>query len=608
MTTVFTSTPEPLAVTLTEEREGTTVYRFSTAETTLGPITVTYTDVQEASTIYSFSVVESTPEPITFTYTTVQRGSVIYSTAYIDRTPNPEVITQTLTESGQTVFRTSLVERTLDPTFGAEPIPTSAFSLAASTIYSCISGSDASMSMPANASVQTITSTMYETMNASECPANLSASTVTSFVYGFDSSSYLGAASISADLITVTFTEAQVGSTMYRTSLIERTATATLTPGNSKVATQTVTSFIFGETITTSNTNELMIVSTTLYEISTVTETSIGNCSFGSTDALSVQTVTSVVYPSSCDYPISTREAPEITVTRTRTRTRTRTIVAYSTMITTATAPGNASQTNESEPFPDPSEGSPDDEDFPDEDPSSNGDSTGGTGAAETAQTVQPPASSIASQPSPTPVVANATDLAQQGTASDPYVVAQVVSPDDGPPIAPPASNSSFLLVSFGSTDASSTTALSTGGGLRRRQAPQQPLTYNATTYFSSVAGGVYNLSASAAMAQNGNTPPSCMLSICVETMCSPSYPLTTVFSTYTYTYSSPSTVNSQAGIFSIQCLGQAYVGLDNVRVDPVSVPQPTPSPASFQASASLAPSPAGTASAGSTAAPGASS
>ena len=428
-----------------------------------------------------------------------------------------------------------------------------------------------------------------------------------------DSSSFIGTPEISADLITVTFTEAQDGTTVYRTSLIERTATATATPQVSELATQTVTSFIYGQTITTGDTNELMVMSTTLYEISTVTETSIGNCSFGSTDAVSVQTVTSVVYPSSCDYQFTTREAPEITITRrgstvTVYASRTRTIIAYSTLITTATAPGNASQTDESESFPDPDEEPPDEDDFPDEDPPPEGDSTTSTGAMETAQPGEPPVSSIAPQPSPTPVVANATELAQQGTASDPFVVAQVVSPEDSPPIAPPASNSSFLLVTFGSTDASSTTAASTGNSLRKRQASQQPLTYNATTFFSPVAGGIYNLSASAAMAQNGNTPPSCILSICVETACSPSYPLTTAFSTYTYTYNSPSTVNSQAGIFSIRCLGQAYVGLDIVRVDPVFVPQSTPSPASSQVPASPTLSNAGTTTIGSSAAPGASS
>ena len=53
-----------------------------------------------------------------------------------------------------------------------------------------------------------------------------------------DSSSFIGTPEISADLITVTFTEAQDGTTVYRTSLIERTATATATPQVSELATQ----------------------------------------------------------------------------------------------------------------------------------------------------------------------------------------------------------------------------------------------------------------------------------------------------------------------------------------------------------------------------------
>jgi hypothetical protein len=281
---------------------------------------------------------------------------------------------------------------------------------------------------------------------------------------------------------------------------------------------------------------------------------------------------------------------------------RTRTIIAYSTVVTNGTAPGNATQTDEADPVPE----SPEEDDPPDEESTDATGSNTNSGATETAQSTESPASSVVVQPSPTPVVANATDLAQQGTASDPFVVAQVVNPEDSPPITPPPSNSSFLLVTFGSTTASSTSAVSSANGVRKRQASQQPLTYNATTYFTSVAGGIYNLSASAAMAQNGNTSPSCILSICVDSMCSPSYPLTTAFATYTYTYNSPSSSNSQAGVFSIQCLGQAYVGLDNVRVDPVFVPQPTPSPASSPVAASSTPSIAGSTVASSSAVPGA--
>jgi hypothetical protein len=141
---------------------GSTVYRTSVLIGT--PVTITYTDYQEASTVFSISV--STPPPATITYTTVEGGSILYSTAYIDQTRDPEIITQTLTESGQTVFRTSLVEKSLDASSGADPMPTSAFSIAASTIYSCLSGSYESPSNPANASVQTVTATMYETMDA----------------------------------------------------------------------------------------------------------------------------------------------------------------------------------------------------------------------------------------------------------------------------------------------------------------------------------------------------------------------------------------------------------------------------------------------------------
>jgi hypothetical protein len=109
-------------------------------------------------------------------------------------------------------------------------------------------------------------------------------------------------------------------------------------------------------------------------------------------------------------------------------------------------------------------------------------------------------------------------------------------------------------------------------------------------------------------MGQNGNTPPSCVLSICVDSTCSPTYSLTTAFATYSLTYNSPSSSNNQAGVFSIQCLGQAYVGLDNVRVDPVFVPQPSPSPASSPVVASATSFAADSAAATSSAAPGISS
>lgn len=616
-TSVVERTAQPIVVTYTELQEASTSYSISTVQQPPIYITATYSEVLEGSTVYSVSISTTTPEPLAMTFTsileasTIYRSSVVqmsqevmtitytdsqiaYSTSYIDQPPDPEVVSQSFAESGQTSYRTSLVDETTDSVASAEPTPASAFSLPASTIYSCIPGSETPLG-PANASIQTVTSIMYETLNISECSASIGASTVTSFIYGLDTSSFVGTAAISPDPITFT------GSTIYRTSVIERTVTASQDTffGGSALATQTVTSFIYGQSMTSGNSDGLIIASTTFY----VTETSFGNCSINSTDSLSVQTVTSIVFPSSCDYQYTTRDAPEITVTRrgstvTVYASRTRTIVAYSTVITTATAPGNASQTDESEPIPDPDENPSDEDDFPEDEPTGTAASTSND-ASRTSSIEGPAASSTEPQVSPTPVVANATDLAQQGTASDPYVVAQVVSPEDQPPITPPASNSSFLLVTFGSTNASSTTAASSTGGLSKRQASQQPLTYNATTYFSSVAGGIYNLSASAAMAQNGDTPPSCILSICVGTFCSPSYPLSTSFTAYTHTYNSPTTSNSQAGIFSIQCAGQAYVGLDNVRVDPIFVPQPTPSPASSTPSAGLTSSDAAAATSG---------
>lgn len=177
---------------------------------------------------------------------------------------------------------------------------------------------------------------------------------------------------------------------------------------------------MYGPTITAGSTNELMVMSTTFYESFTITETAVANCSFDSTDGLSVRTVTSLIYPSSCDFGSTTRYVPEITVTRGgstvtvyASSTRTRTIFAYSTMITSVTTGGEATQTDGSEPSPDPEgEENPDDEEFPEDEeeepePEPIPD-------PETTQVEAPPASSVEPLPSPTPVVANATDLAQK--------------------------------------------------------------------------------------------------------------------------------------------------------------------------------------------------
>ncbi|KAK5728351.1 hypothetical protein LTR15_001486 [Elasticomyces elasticus] len=193
------------------------------------------------------------------------------------------------------------------------------------------------------------------------------------------------------------------------------------------------------------------------------------------------------------------------------------------------------------------------------------------------------------------PVVANASSLQQQSSSSNPdYVTAQVVNPDQNPPI-PANSNSSFLLVTFGSgneTSSSSASNLPTAGSSRKRQVTTQPLVYNATQSFTAVAGGVYSLSAYAADAQNGDSPPNCAIGICADDMCGPSQPISMSFMQYSYTYNSTRDAASQVATFSIQCIGQAYVALDNVTVSALYVPPSaqgasSPSLASAQAAAS---------------------
>lgn len=188
---------------------------------------------------------------------------------------------------------------------------------------------------------------------------------------------------------------------------------------------------------------------------------------------------------------------------------------------------------------------------------------------------VAPTDTSAYIQPTPSPVNANASSLQQQGVSSDPYVTAQVVNPQDNPPIMKMGDND-FLLVTFGTTEAPAP-----GPGkraLEERQATQ-PLVYNTTQYFSSVAVGIYNLSAYAANAQNGNAPPSCALTICTSGQCGAPQTLDTTFRPYYYVYYAQTTSSSDIATFSIQCVGPAYVGLDNVSVTPIYLP-PSAAPA----------------------------
>lgn len=169
-------------------------------------------------------------------------------------------------------------------------------------------------------------------------------------------------------------------------------------------------------------------------------------------------------------------------------------------------------------------------------------------------------ASSV-STPTQTPIVANATDLQQQSTSSDPFVTAQVVKSDDNPPIAP-NTNDTFLLVTFGNNG----TSASSAGSFRKRQSSDQSLVYNATQSFAAIAGGIYNLSATAASAPYGSSPPNCAITICGDSTCGPTSQLSTSFAVYSFTWTSSATQNSVA-TFSIQCAGQAYVALTNVIV-----------------------------------------
>ncbi|KAI7322211.1 hypothetical protein KC315_g8902 [Hortaea werneckii] len=189
-------------------------------------------------------------------------------------------------------------------------------------------------------------------------------------------------------------------------------------------------------------------------------------------------------------------------------------------------------------------------------------------------------ASSV-STPTQTPIVANATDLQQQSTSSDPFVTAQVVKSDDNPPIAP-NTNDTFLLVTFGNNGTSATSA----GSFRKRQSSDQSLVYNATQSFAAIAGGIYNLSAAAASAPYGSSPPNCAITICGDSTCGPRSQLSTSFAEYSFTWTSSATQNSVA-TFSIQCAGQAYVALTNVIVTPIYIPQPTYSSSAASAASS---------------------
>lgn len=93
-------------------------------------------------------------------------------------------------------------------------------------------------------------------------------------------------------------------------------------------------------------------------------------------------------------------------------------------------------------------------------------------------------------------------------------------------------------------------------------------MVYNATQSFSTISGTEYQLSAAAIMAQNGPSPPSCTINIyATNSDCSGPSPLTTNYTTCSYTYLAEASANYTVATFSIACLGPAYVGLDEISI-----------------------------------------
>lgn len=105
-----------------------------------------------------------------------------------------------------------------------------------------------------------------------------------------------------------------------------------------------------------------------------------------------------------------------------------------------------------------------------------------------------------------------------------------------------------------------------TGPQYARRQSTT-PLVYNVTQAFSASAGDSYTLSAYAAESQDGDTAPDCSITICGDTDCGSSVPLTAAYSQYSYQYNSTLTESGTLATFSVQCAQSAYVALDGVTV-----------------------------------------
>lgn len=130
---------------------------------------------------------------------------------------------------------------------------------------------------------------------------------------------------------------------------------------------------------------------------------------------------------------------------------------------------------------------------------------------------------------------------------------------------------------------------------LRRQSSSNQPLVYNASQTFPTIAGHTYNVTAYAQQAQNGANLPQCSISICVYNSCSaPASLVTGVWQQYYYLYLATFVDDDSAtATFSITCVGDAYVGLDNVAI--IDIPPPdsstSASPTDGSNSGSSAPS-----------------
>ncbi|KAH0037991.1 hypothetical protein KCU78_g1572, partial [Aureobasidium melanogenum] len=161
---------------------------------------------------------------------------------------------------------------------------------------------------------------------------------------------------------------------------------------------------------------------------------------------------------------------------------------------------------------------------------------------------------SINSAPVPAPVVIADTNF-ENGTGDpltssvwSPNVTVVIAQSNDSTPMMA-QSGQSYLFLTFNSGSGSQQQQL------LRRQSSDQPLVYNASQNFPTVAGDTYNVTAYAQQAQDRPNPPDCSIGLCVYDSCSTSALLSTgVWQQYYYLYDD----DSATAIFSITCAGNA--------------------------------------------------